>query len=1126
MAARSPIVLDSPSPTVSELPPITPQHHRKSSSVATDSSPGLLSIGKLPRPANAGLISGIRVQELPQGAKADFASAASLWKAQKSEAEAGTARQQDEDTAILKAATDVDTASNNAGRLPRRKRTEERAPSREPSITAQSPLSAYAYQDGNERRKSISASPAPTQRFNAEPVQLQDPQPARVPSRSLSEYDFRPEEHTTLHAPTLPSEPVKKPRKSRAKVDDATADGQAKKPRKRTAKNAEPGEGTKKKSRQPLKKSESTVLNSDDLAATQANTYSRIEIPSPPPKIKRMRKTTSKSASMPAGDAPLNNIDTTKVTSERSTYFDEAPKQDEEELPARAATEDLDEVQASDTVGRQGFARDSTSKSPTLPQAAPRRRLSWTPTKKTVIKILDDHETAPAIDSGDAETTTKSLADIVSGFGYASGSAYVPPTAGQRSASGEALTKRRRIDLADEATKAPARRRASPRPAPAEKAEKPKKAKAPKKKPQTITDLATKAYRAPEEEEASAQPTVSEFFTAQKADTVLVADSNADDTIVKPKKPRKPRTKKVDGNGSKPTSALKTKPKKAKKVRIVEDDHLAILHTPGEARAQERSQDFLFGTSSQLGVDDSPTFIRDMQIAVRESEVVPPSQIDGPKSRARVLNGPDSVTSLSIIQANKDLWCTAARDTDGDVMRLDSATIRIVQARETRDVQKPPDSAVNPAAPSNLMEDTSPQRIVHVPRFSQDLGGITSPAEAPTMKEPAPIAHESVLEQDIVDLCHTSPIAENTNAMLPIAPDMPEVMAPPSADSMAVQNAILDANEPRSEEIWAILPSDSPPEEQPDMPPLPAAVGIHSPSKRNIRTIPQLRRSATSPIRQRTALQALDANISPLPLTSPGKGRAPALQRFLATPAVSSPPKRGRPKKSITTDDTSAVSPRKRGRPRKTDSLTSPKPKKAVGTSASQPVQSRSSGFENIDEISDSDSPTTPSPPRRRAASSPPEARTLELDTVASPSKSTMPRTALLTLKPGDHYFVIAIQPSLFPQITNTVKSAPPSNSLTNSSWHEKILLYDPIVLEDFTAWLNEQGLRIELQRLKPKTKTKGRKKKDAPLVPDEPEYETVKEELKPWMVQKWCEEKSVCCLWKEGLRGGVRTRY
>lgn len=117
-----------------------------------------------------------------------------------------------------------------------------------------------------------------------------------------------------------------------------------------------------------------------------------------------------------------------------------------------------------------------------------------------------------------------------------------------------------------------------------------------------------------------------------------------------------------------------------------------------------------------------------------------------------------------------------------------------------------------------------------------------------------------------------------------------------------------------------------------------------------------------------------------------------------------------------------------------------------------------------------------------------------------------------------------AVQAVIYPEIAQTIKSTPPSTDLKDPSWLEKILLYHPIVLEDLTAWLNTQGLRTHVQRLKPKVKQRGRKRKDAP--PEVDEWETIEDELKAWMVQKWCEDHSICCLWKDGLRGGVKARY
>jgi len=77
-------------------------------------------------------------------------------------------------------------------------------------------------------------------------------------------------------------------------------------------------------------------------------------------------------------------------------------------------------------------------------------------------------------------------------------------------------------------------------------------------------------------------------------------------------------------------------------------------------------------------------------------------------------------------------------------------------------------------------------------------------------------------------------------------------------------------------------------------------------------------------------------------------------------------------------------------------------------------------------------------------------------------------------------------------QITKAVRAQPkhlkPSNSRSRPTWHEKILMYDPIVLEDFTSWLNVEGLG---------------------LVGEDREIGTA-------AVREWCEAKGICCCWKK----------
>lgn len=89
-------------------------------------------------------------------------------------------------------------------------------------------------------------------------------------------------------------------------------------------------------------------------------------------------------------------------------------------------------------------------------------------------------------------------------------------------------------------------------------------------------------------------------------------------------------------------------------------------------------------------------------------------------------------------------------------------------------------------------------------------------------------------------------------------------------------------------------------------------------------------------------------------------------------------------------------------------------------------------------------------------------------------------------------------QSTVFEFITKAVTTAPRSSNPQNPSWHEKMLMYDPIVLEDLSAWLNSGQL-------------------------DRVGYDG---EVAPGEVKQWCESKSVCCSWKFNLNGQERKRF
>lgn len=101
--------------------------------------------------------------------------------------------------------------------------------------------------------------------------------------------------------------------------------------------------------------------------------------------------------------------------------------------------------------------------------------------------------------------------------------------------------------------------------------------------------------------------------------------------------------------------------------------------------------------------------------------------------------------------------------------------------------------------------------------------------------------------------------------------------------------------------------------------------------------------------------------------------------------------------------------------------------------------------------------------------------------------------------------------PDLAAQITRAVhaqprpRPRPPQSSSSSSSsssneqltWYEKILMYDPIVLEEFAAWLNTTGLG---------------------LVGED-------REVSAGFVRGWCEKRGVCCCWGTECGEGWKKR-
>lgn len=184
-----------------------------------------------------------------------------------------------------------------------------------------------------------------------------------------------------------------------------------------------------------------------------------------------------------------------------------------------------------------------------------------------------------------------------------------------------------------------------------------------------------------------------------------------------------------------------------------------------------------------------------------------------------------------------------------------------------------------------------------------------------------------------------------------------------------------------------------------------------------------------------------------------------------------------------------------RGRGRKKTSTTDKKAPTTT-TSRKQPEPSFSFHLHHVEEIEDSEDELIPSPSRLQQNRHPSQSVTplpLTLSAGApKPTNSTTSNNKIKNKTKAQESAASAKLPDLSTQITKAIHAQPRMRSDANGrkrpTWHEKILMYDPIVLEDLAAWLNTEGLG---------------------LVGED-------REVSAGFVREWCESRGICCCWKK----------
>lgn len=660
-----------------------------------------------------------------------------------------------------------------------------------------------------------------------------------------------------------------------------------------------------------------------------------------------------------------------------------------------------------------------------LEKAIPIRR-NWTPVRDTVQEITTvtnvEASTASALLPDTPPTKALPIVrfgKLLGGFGFPQpDEGNVTVFEATRPGNGEAVVKRRKIELVNGIC---AR----------QPAEKPQRSKSTKKL-QTVTAKATAPFMPVESLETTS---LLQYFATPSAEPRDPANGQ----IGKSQTP-------VNAIGKPPARrTVKAKPATAKSK--AKKSTQPILLSPESAMKTAKDQELIFGTSSQLAREDSPSILKDIQQAMKASESV---EGDWEPSQAPAKFKP--YNSLALGQS-RNLWLAAARDFEGSLL-----DVGVVDLSETPKVQR-------------FMAQLASPPLVSRPIEAQPQQGESERPEA-----------DISLDTPKLNLEATSTLQQQVLEPGPGPEPEPELAMPRSVAEAALKKR------PKSHfSVKRSLAAKPTPDQMPNykgstdiqLTKAVAAYGFKSIKRREARIV-LLERCWESKVAMALQEVPVNTNVPQHQSTNPAD-ESPKK----GTPAK----KRGRRPKA--SDPTIAADSAKineapvkkpRGRPRKDSTATTPLPKRKKKASLPAEAQVETAAPAG-DEIYDS-SPPTPSPPRRR---SPPK----------SPAELPLSQTAA-TAATNDKATTGNRQKLLFESMTKAITSFPPSHDPRNLTFYEKMLMYEPVVLEDLTVWLNAEGL--------------GRVGED--------------NEVSPLQVKEWCEGRSVCCLWRENLRGGARGRW
>ncbi|PWY79992.1 hypothetical protein BO83DRAFT_459729 [Aspergillus eucalypticola CBS 122712] len=482
----------------------------------------------------------------------------------------------------------------------------------------------------------------------------------------------------------------------------------------------------------------------------------------------------------------------------------------------------------------------------------------------------------------------------------------------------------------------------------------------------------------------------------------------------------------------------KAKPRASRSKKKGQEPEFVVL-SPEEAAKSLDDQELVFGTCSQLEREDSPTTIRELQAAISESERSMTLEASGRPHRTQSRGS----FAVSRFNGSGNLWSVASRDVDGSLMQVE--VVDLVNSPDRSGTVTPDEQLSRGEAGIECnINDSNP-----TPKVS-DQAKTTSTSEAQPII-PAPTTQTANKRaQD------TTSVARKSDPKMPQYDNFTDAQLSKQAASFGFKPL---KNRKKMiellEKCWK------------------AKNGI--PSETNDENAQQ------------------DLSLDPAPAPAPGnKPKGKGTTRKNTTKAKA----KSQPSTSLksTTETISAV-------PNPTSS-NNPKPNSTPSTSSPKPPPS----YANVEEIEDSEDDSDPIPvsfpsPSRLLPQTlqrkHKHAPSLPISNIPSSPNRTTTTTTFIPKDPEPP----AILLPLTEQITKAVRAQSATRTASShtqntphtkkQTWHEKILMYDPIPLEEFTAWLNTEGLG---------------------LVNED-------REVGAGFVRRWCESKGVVCCYRPKRR-------